>query len=72
MGFTMLGTLLLLLVSVPRLATQTNVKGFEFLDNFSEDYIAGDNVVEIERPFSRQLSVCLWINPTWALRGSGK
>ena len=68
----MIGALLVLLVSVPGLVTETNVKGFEFLDKLSEEYLVGDNVVEVEIPFSLQLSVCLWINPTWAMRGSGK
>ena len=66
------GAVLLLLVSVPGLVTGTTVRGFEFIDKLSEEYSAGDNVVEIETPFSSQFSLCLWINPTWAKRGSGK
>ena len=68
----MLGAVLLLLVSVPGLVTGTTVRGFEFIDKLSEDDSAGDNVVEIETPFSSQFSLCLWINPTWAKRGPGK
>ena len=42
--------------------------GFELLDNFSEELSAGDNLVTAETPFSLQLSVCLWVNPSWIRR----
>ena len=62
--------LALALVSVPEFSAQTTLKGFEFLDNFSEDFEALGNVAKAETPFSHQLSICLWLNPTWARRGN--
>ena len=46
-----------------------SLKGLDFLDNFSEDFEALENLAETVTPFSQQLSVCLWVNPTWARRG---
>ena len=48
------------------------LKGIEFMDNFSEDFEAFGNLAEVETPFSKQLSICLWVNPTWARRGKLK
>ena len=64
------GAMLLLLLLVPACLSQNTVKGFDFLDSFTEDRFARENIVEIERPFSMQLSVCIWINPTWPGRPS--
>ena len=60
----------LILVLMPGLLiSQSNLKGFELLDNLAEDFIAGDNIVQAETPFSSQLSLCFWINPTWVRPG---
>ena len=59
----------LLLLSLPFTPAGQSIKGIEFLDNFSEDFEAFDDLAKVETPFSRQLSICLWIYPTWARRG---
>ena len=46
----------------------SQIKGFAFMDNLSEDFVAGDDVAIAEVPFSTQLSVCLWFYPTWLRR----
>ena len=60
---------MILMVFMPGLLSQASLKGFEILDNFSEELTAGDNVVFAEAPFSLQLALCLWVNPSWIRRG---
>ena len=66
--FDMKGPIWFMLVFVPGMLTQTFLKGFDILDNFSEEFTAGENVVTAETPHSHQLSVCMWFNPKWARR----
>ena len=62
------GLIMIILLMIPSIIGQDTVPGFELLDNFSEELSAGDNLVTAETTFSLQLSVCLWINPSWIRR----
>ena len=65
----MRSNILLSVLYIHSMVCSDSLKGFEYLDNFSEDLVAGDNVVKAETSFSLQFSICLWVNPSWIRRG---